>query len=352
MQGILLMNLGSPDSPSVPDVRRYLREFLMDPRVIDAPYPVRFGVVHFSILPKRPHQSAEAYRSIWTDQGSPLIVTTRKLKEALQDCTGMPVEMAMRYQRPTPEEALDKLALRGVTQVILVPLFPHYAMSSYETAVERVRTAVRDRRDAMTLQVLPPFYDHPAYVRALVDSAEPYLTHEIDHLLFSFHGLPERHLRKADPTSKHCLTFPNCCETPSPAHRTCYRAQCFATVKAFAEATDLPRERYSIAFQSRLGKEPWMQPYTDAELERLAKAGVKKLAVICPAFVADCLETIEEIGMRGREIFLNAGGEEFTLIPCLNDRGIWVEALAEMLTPYVRHARPVRECRPAALAAA
>lgn len=338
MQGLLLMNLGSPDSASVPDVRRYLREFLMDPRVIDAPYPVRFGVVHFSILPKRPHESAEAYRSIWTELGSPLIVTTRKLKEALERVISVPIEMAMRYRKPSVEEALEKLATRGVTEVILVPLFPHYAMSSYETAVERVRSAVRARRESLSLKVLDPFYDHPAYIRALVQSAEPYLTHEIDHLLFSFHGLPERHLRKADPTGSHCLKIPNCCEIPSPAHKTCYRAQCLATVRAFAAATDLPRERYTVAFQSRLGRDPWMQPYTDAELDRLARSGVKKLAVLCPAFVADCLETIEEIGLRGRKAFLEAGGEEFTLIPCLNDRQSWVEALAEMVAPMFQSA--------------
>lgn len=338
------MNLGSPDSASVPDVRRYLREFLMDPRVIDAPYPVRFGVVHFSILPKRPHESAEAYRSIWTELGSPLIVTTRKLKEALERVISVPIEMAMRYRKPSVEEALEKLATRGVTEVILVPLFPHYAMSSYETAVERVRSAVRARRESLSLKVLDPFYDHPAYIRALVQSAEPYLTHEIDHLLFSFHGLPERHLRKADPTGSHCLKIPNCCEIPSPAHKTCYRAQCLATVRAFAAATDLPRERYTVAFQSRLGRDPWMQPYTDAELDRLARSGVKKLAVLCPAFVADCLETIEEIGLRGRKAFLEAGGEEFTLIPCLNDRQSWVEALAEMVAPMF-------QCAPIAAAA-
>jgi ferrochelatase len=333
MQGILLMNLGSPDSTSVPDVRRYLREFLMDPRVIDAPYPVRFGVVHFSILPKRPHESAEAYRSIWTEEGSPLIATSRKLKDALENVISVPIELAMRYQKPTVEQALEKLVTRGVSEIVLVPLFPHYAMSSYETAVERVRSAVRHRREKIALKVLEPFYDHPAYIQALVESASPYLTHEIDHLLFSFHGLPERHLRKADPTGSHCLKVPNCCETPSPAHRTCYRAQCLATVKAFATATDLPKERYSVAFQSRLGRDPWMQPYTDVELERLAKSGVKKLAVLCPAFVADCLETIEEIGIRGKETFMKAGGEEFTLIPCLNDQRFWVEALAAMLEP-------------------
>lgn len=339
MQGILLMNLGSPDSTSVPDVRRYLREFLMDPRVIDAPYPVRFGVVHFSILPKRPHESAEAYRTIWTEEGSPLIVTSRRLKEALEHAISVPIELAMRYQKPTVEDALEKLVTRGVDEIILVPLFPHYAMSSYETAVERVRSAVRHRREKLTLKVLDPFYNHPAYIRALVDSAENFLTHEIDHLLFSFHGLPERHLHKADPTGSHCLKVPNCCEIPSPAHRTCYRAQCLATVRSFAAATDLPRERYSVAFQSRLGRDPWMQPYTDVELARLAQSGVKKLAVLCPAFVADCLETIEEIGIRGRDTFLNAGGQEFTLIPCLNDRGTWVEALAEMLSPFFQTER-------------
>jgi ferrochelatase len=336
MQGLLLMNLGSPDSTSVPDVRRYLREFLMDPRVIDAPYPVRFGVVHFAILPKRPHQSAEAYQSIWTDEGSPLVVTSRQLKEAVRRNLSIPVELAMRYQNPSVEYAVESLVTRGVDEIILLPLFPHYAMSSYETAVEKVRSVLKKQSPGVSLKVVDAFYNHPAYISALVDSAKPYLNGDFDHLLFSFHGLPERHLTKSDPTKCHCLKVQNCCEVPSLAHRTCYRAQTFQTARLFAEAAAMRRDQYSIAFQSRLGRDPWMQPYTDHELERLAKAGVKNLLVICPAFVADCLETLEEIGMRGKETFLAAGGEKFTMIPCLNNNPAWISAVLQLVKPFLR----------------
>jgi ferrochelatase len=333
-QGLILMNLGSPDSTSVPDVRRYLREFLMDARVIDAPYAVRFGIVHFSILPKRPRESAEAYHSIWTGEGSPLIAISRKLQAAVQKELSIPVELAMRYRNPSVESAVERLAAGGVREVILLPLFPHYAMSSYETAVEKVKEVMKGHSE-MSLQVVPPFYEHPAYIGALVKSAAGSFRTEFDHLLFSFHGLPERHLRKSDATGCHCLKVANCCEIPSPAHKTCYRAQCLKTVRAFARAANLPAENYSVAFQSRLGRDPWMKPYTDMELTRLAQSGVKKLLVICPAFVADCLETLEEIGMRGRDTFLAAGGKEFTMIPCLNSNQEWVSAVVELVAPFL-----------------
>jgi protoporphyrin/coproporphyrin ferrochelatase len=187
-------------------------------------------------------------------------------------------------------------------------------MSSYETAVEKVRSVIARRTEKLALKVVEPFYNHPAYIVALVDSAQPYLATDFDHLLFSFHGLPERHLRKSDPTKRHCLNVPNCCDVPSPAHRTCYRAQTIQTAREFARTAGLPHDKYSIAYQSRLGRDPWMQPYTDRELERLAHNGIKNLLVICPAFVADCLETLEEIGQRGKETFLKAGGAELTLI--------------------------------------
>jgi ferrochelatase len=239
-----------------------------------------------------------------------------------------PVELAMRYQKPSIPDALRQLREQGVEQLLVVPLFPQYAMSSYETAVERVKAVAARVAPRMELIIQPPFYEHPDYLRALVASAGPFLQGGYDHLLFSFHGLPERHLRKADPTGSHCLRQERCCEVSSEAHRTCYRAQCFKTVRAFVQAAGVTR--YSVAFQSRLGKEPWLRPYTDQELPRLARAGVKRLVVICPAFVADCLETLEEIGLRGRASFLAAGGREFSLIPCLNEHPLWVEALVGM----------------------
>lgn len=331
-QGVLLINLGSPDSPAVSDVRKYLGEFLMDGRVLDAPWPVRAFVVYGCILPFRPKQSAEAYHQIWTPEGSPLVVTSRNVHRELQQRLGsdFAVELAMRYQSPSIESALVSLRAQGITDVLVIPLFPHYAMSSYETAVVRAQELAAKLAPEMQLRILPPFYDEPGYIQALAASSADYLQQGYDHLLFSFHGLPERHLRKADPTRSHCLMSTDCCERASAAKPTCYRAQCFATVRAFTQCAGVPAEKVSVAFQSRLGRDPWLKPYTDFEFIRLAESGVKKLLVICPAFVSDCLETLEEVAMRGRETFLQAGGEEFTLIPCLNEHPQWLCALEAM----------------------
>jgi len=333
-KGVLLVNLGSPNSASVPDVRRYLREFLMDGRVLDVNWLVRFGLVHFAILPSRPKQSAHAYQAVWTPKGSPLIVISRNVHAQLQQRVPIPVELAMRYQNPSIPDAIRRLSQKGVNDVLLIPLFPHYAMSSFETAVERVKEVASQSAPGMAIQVQPPFFDQPDYVTALVGSARPYLDQGYDHLLFSFHGIPERHLRKSDPTGCHCLTAPDCCNSPSPAHATCYRAQCFKTVAAFVKQARIPQEKYSVSFQSRLGRDPWLKPYTDFELPKLAERGIKKLLVICPAFVSDCLETLEEIGMRGRDSFLGAGGKDCALIPCMNEHPLWIGALAKWVERF------------------
>jgi protoporphyrin/coproporphyrin ferrochelatase len=328
-QAVLLVNLGSPDSPSIPHVRRYLRQFLMDPRVLDAPWPIRFLVVHASILPFRPKQSAEAYHKIWTPHGSPLVTISRSVQSALQARVDVPVELAMRYQNPSIPHAITRLANQSVQRLHLIPLFPHYAMSSFETAVEAVRDSIASIAPHIHLTVQSPYFDRPDYLAALVATAAPYLPDKNTHLLFSFHGLPERHLRKSDPTHRHCLHSSDCCQKPSPALATCYRAQCLRTVEEFVRLTSIPN--YSVAFQSRLGRDPWLKPYTDHELIRLASSGTRALRVICPAFVSDCLETLEEIGIRGRESFLNAGGTDFDLIPCLNSHLLWIQTLESMI---------------------
>ena len=237
----------------------------------------------------------------------------------------------MRYQHPSIESAIRKLVEQKIDKTFLIPLFPHYAMSSYETAVVRVREVARQIAPNMKVVVQPPYGDAPDYIAALVGSAKSHLETGYDHLLFSFHGIPERHLRKSDPTHCHCLTKENCCEVSSPAHATCYRAQCFKTVAAFVKLAGIPKEKFSVSFQSRLGRDPWLKPYTDFELAELPRRGVKKLLVICPAFVSDCLETLEEIAMRGKETFLSAGGKEFTQIPCLNEHPLWISALEKMI---------------------
>lgn len=334
LTGILLVNTGSPDSPEVADVRRYLGQFLMDGRVLDQPWPLRKLIVSGFILPRRPQRSAAAYRAIWWPEGSPQVVLSRRLAEAVQAGLDMPVSLAMRYGNPSIEAGLRELLPQGIDRLLLVPLFPHYAMSTTQSVVEETRAVLQRLRPGLPLAVLPPFYADPRYLDALVASAEPFLAQGSDHLLFSYHGLPERHLRKTDPTGRHCLRTPDCCASASPAHATCYRHQVLRTTELFVQRVGAPAGKYSVAFQSRLGRDQWLQPATAGELARLAQAGVRRLLVICPAFVVDCLETLEEIGIAGRETFLAAGGESFTLIPALNDQPQWVAALKELIGAY------------------
>ncbi len=333
-KGVLLVNLGSPDSTAVGDVRRYLREFLMDRRVIDVPWPLRAFIVGM-VLIKRAKLSAEAYHTIWTPEGSPLVVTSRRVQAKLQERVTVPVELAMRYRNPSIREAVRRLAENKMDEVLLIPLFPHYAMSSYQTAVERVKKVAFWTAPKMRIVVQPPYGDAPEYIAALAASARNHLEAGYDHLLFSFHGVPVRHIRETDPTRDHCLTTLNCCNIPSPVHATCYRAQCFKTVAAFVKQAGVPVGKYSVSFQSRLGRDVWLMPYTDVVLAELPGRGIQKLLVICPAFVSDCLETLEEIGIRGRATFLSAGGKEFAQVPCLNEHPLWLAALENMVRQFL-----------------
>jgi ferrochelatase len=334
-QGVILLNLGSPDSTSVEDVRKYLREFLMDGRVLDAPHAIRWFLVNCLILPKRPKQSAEAYASIWRDEGSPLILTSKAQQAALAAQVDVPVALGMRYGSPSTESALQELLDQGVDDVLIVPMYPHYAMSSYETAVVHVMDAVRKLKPDLKTTLLPPFYQEPGYIDALVERARPAIEDgNFDMLVFSFHGIPQRHLVKGDPSHSHCMTTHDCCNTCHPAHATCYRHQCAMTVEKFVAATGIPKDKYMITFQSRLGREPWLQPYTDKTLEQLANDGHKRVKVMCPAFTADCLETLEEIAEEGRDIFLEAGGEAFEQIPCLNEHAKFIEFLYERVKAW------------------
>ena len=238
----------------------------------------------------------------------------------------------MRYGNPSIRHSLEQVVERSgpeLEEILFVPLYPHYAMSTVETAVVAAQKALSRVAPGVRMEVWPPFFDHPRYIDALVDSARPYLDADYDHLLFSYHGLPERHLRKTDPTGRHCLRSDRCCSDPSSAFATCYRAQTFRTTEAFVERAGVPAGRYSIAFQSRLGRDPWLEPFADRELARLAESGVQRLVVMCPAFVSDCLETLEEIGIRGRDTFLEAGGKHFSLVPCLNENAVWLDTLTE-----------------------
>jgi len=325
---LLLVNLGSPKSTSVADVRSYLNQFLMDPYVIDLPWPVRRLLVSL-ILIKRPEQSAHAYASIWWDEGSPLVVLSRRLQQQMTaQWTQGPVELAMRYGEPSLETVLTRLAAQGIQKVTLAPLYPQFADSTVTTVIEEARRVVRDKKLKVQFSILQPFYDQPEYLDALAASVRPHVEQAYDHLLLSFHGLPERHLTKLDPTGQHCFKDADCCKNVSPeVLATCYRAQCFSVARDVAERLGLPDGKWSVAFQSRLGRAKWIEPYTEARLEALAQQGVKKLLVMCPAFVADCIETLEEIGDRGLEQFREAGGEELILVPCLNDDPQWAAAL-------------------------
>jgi ferrochelatase len=331
-KGIVLMNLGSPDSTSVKDVRRYLNEFLMDEKVIDVPYLLRLLLVKGIIVPFRAPKSAEAYKTIWTNEGSPLVVLTRQLQHQLQQLVDEPVEIAMRYGNPSPAAAFEKLMERqpGLEEVIAIPLYPHYAMASYETAVEFAKEIYSKNNYPFKLNFIKPFFDEADYIKSMTENMKPYLSEDYDHILFSYHGIPERHLRKTDPTGCHCTKVENCCEVKSEAHAFCYRHQCFATTKLITEALNIPKEKHSISFQSRLGK-GWLQPFTDKRLEEMPKEGIKKLLILCPAFVSDCLETLEEIDERGRESFEKAGGISYTMIPCLNTHPDWIKVLSKWI---------------------
>jgi ferrochelatase len=330
-RAVLLVNLGSPDSTSVPDVRRYLREFLGDERVLDLPAPLRFALLEGIILRTRPKKSAHAYASIWQPEGSPLVITSRSVRDKLAATLGAetPVYLAMRYGNPSIASVMAQMAADGVTEVLLFPQYPHYAMSSWETVVVKVFAERARLAPGMHITTVQPFFQDADYIEALYQVAAPYLSQPHDHLLFSYHGIPERHLRKGDSSKAHCTLVADCCTTCSPAHATCYKAQVLATTRALVARAGIAADKHSVSFQSRLAGEPWLSPFTDYELKRLPQAGKKRLLIICPAFVADCLETIEEISEEGREDFMGAGGESFQQIPCLNDQKPYIEFLAQ-----------------------
>lgn len=331
--GILLVNLGTPDAPQAPEVRRYLREFLSDPRVIDINPVGRWLLLNLIILPTRPKQSAEAYRKVWGVDGSPLLVNGRALRDAVdRRLPELPVELAMRYGNPSIAAGLDRLHAAGCDHLVVLPLFPQYASSSTGSAVEKVYQEAGQRWNTPFITVVPPFYDDLRFVEAFAQVGQPVLDElSPDHVLMSFHGLPERHMVKSDDSGHHCLRNEDCCAKVGDHNRNCYRAQCFATAHALAGRLGLPPDQWSVSFQSRLGRDPWIKPYTDEVLVELAKAGTKRMAVFCPAFVADCLETLEEIGMRAQEDFQAAGGERLELVPSLNAHPAWVDAVIGML---------------------
>lgn len=331
-RAVLLVNLGSPDSTAVPDVRRYLREFLGDERVIDLkPRWLAKFLVNCIIVPTRAPKSSHAYQEIWTPDGSPLVLTSMAVQRKLIDVLGTatPVFLAMRYGTPSIAGVLDAIAAAGIEELLLIPQYPHYAMSSWETVVVKVQEEAKQHAPRTRISCVQPFYQDADYIEALHQVSRPHLDqHPHDFVLFSYHGIPVRHLRVGDASKSHCTIAPDCCNTCSAAHAMCYKAQCVKTTQAFVKRAGIPDGKWAISFQSRLAGEPWLSPYTDHEFERLPKEGKKRLLVFTPAFVADCLETLEEIAGEGKEQFESAGGEFFHHVPCLNDQAPYVDFLA------------------------
>jgi len=328
---VLLVNLGTPEAPTSGQVRRYLREFLGDPRVLTLPGPLRWLLLNAVILPTRPRKSAAAYRAIWTAAGSPLRVHSEALTREVAARLGgaYATRLAMRYGQPSIAQALGELEAEGMERLLVLPLFPQYASSVTSSISAQVFDCLARRSDIPPVEILGAFYDEPEFAAAWAEIAGPGLADfGADHTLFSFHGLPVDQIRASDPQHGHCLASPDCCESPGPSLARCYRAQCYATAKSLVAALGLDPAQTSTSFQSRLGSTPWIEPHTDQLIAELQARGVRRLAVLCPAFVADCLETLEEIGIRLRRDWRALGGEDLWLAPCPNGDPRFAEAVA------------------------
>lgn len=337
--GLLLVNLGTPDSPRPADVRPYLHEFLMDPRVIDVPGWKRWTIVHLFILPFRPRKSGEAYSKIWTAEGSPLLLHGRGLARKVQARVGstVRVELAMRYGRPSIASALQRFRDAGIERIVVFPLYPQYSSAATGSSIEKVFVEAAKSWNTPYLQIVPPFYDHPAFIDCCARVARPVIEREgVEKVFFSFHGLPERQVIKGDDSGAHCLRRPDCCASMVHANRNCYRAQCFATAQRLGEALGVAQDRRVVCFQSRLGREPWIRPYTDEVLAAAARDGCRRAVILSPAFVADCLETLEELGIRALETWRQNGGETLDLVPCLNSDDRWADAVVAIARENTR----------------
>lgn len=331
--GVLLVNLGTPDSPAPGDVYRYLIEFLTDKRVIDSPWLTRQLLVRGLIVPRRYRQSAKSYQAIWTPEGSPLKVHGFRIKKLLQQQLGdhYVTELAMRYRNPSIKDSLDRLVEQNCQKIIVLPLFPQYASATTGSVHENVMEIVSKWQNIPEIVLIDHYATHPAVINAFCASSSPFDMNHYDHVLFSFHGLPQRQLKKADRSKQCCMQSKNCCEMISPKNQECYSAQCYGTANGIINQLGLSPDNYSISFQSRLGKEPWLQPYTSEVITSLAKQGKKRMLVFCPSFVCDCLETIHEIGVEYAEEFIHAGGESLQLVPGLNDHPEWINALVDLV---------------------
>lgn len=331
-KGVLLVNLGTPDSPSVGDVRKYLGEFLMDDRVIDISPINRALLVKGVIVPFRSPKSAKLYQRIWSENGSPLLYHSLIQQELVQQALGdeYQVELAMRYQSPSIETALSKMQAARVDSIRVIPMFPQYASASSGSVMEKVMQLVSKWLTIPSVSIVNSFHNNALMIRAFVENAQKHQPETYDHIMFSFHGLPQRQLIKSDVTQKHCLRQADCCARLTDINKFCYSAQSYDTASLIAQQLDLRKEQYTVCFQSRLGKEPWVQPYTSEVVAQLAKEGKKRLLVLCPAFVADCLETVYEVTEEYGDEFKALGGEHVQLVESLNDHPLWIQALVEL----------------------
>ena len=332
-KGILLVNLGTPDSPGRKDVYKYLKQFLLDPRVIDIPTVQRNLLVRGVIAPFRSKPTGELYKRLWTPEGSPLKIYGERVEQLLQEEMGdeFIVKLAMRYQKPSIKSGIDYLLDHNVKEIIVFPMFPQYASASTGSVQEEVMSLLSKELTIPNVRFINSFYDHPSLIKIFADNAKAMGIENYDHIIFSFHGIPQRHLKNGDRTGTHCLQNNDCCQSINVKNQFCYSAQCHATAFALAKELGLEREKYTISFQSRLGKDPWTQPYTWEKLDELAEQGVKKLLVFSPSFVSDCLETTVEIGYEYKEDFAKAGGDVLDLVPSLNDDPRWVSAIKDIV---------------------
>ena len=330
MKAVLLVNLGSPRDLKLSSIKEYLMEFLTDDNVIDLPKIIQKILVKNIIVPFRSKKTQEAYSSIWEKDGSPLIINTNSLAKKISEKTNYSVEIAMRYQHPSIKHAIEKLINKGCNEIIAVPLYPHYAQSTILTTENKIKEISTSLGGNLKISFIRPFYNEEGYINALTSLIKESLPSDFDHLLFSYHGIPERHVKNTDPSKTHCLKVKDCCNIKADAHQFCYRHQVLETTKLCAKKLNIEKEKWSVSFQSRIGP-GWLKPFTDKVLDELPKKNIKKLAVVCPAFVADNLETLEEINIRAREQFIHNGGIEFTYIPCLNDNNNWVDFLSNYI---------------------
>jgi ferrochelatase len=331
--GVLLINLGTPDSPETGDVRKYLREFLLDKRVIDIPTVPRWMLINLIIAPFRAPKSAKIYKELWEERGSPLKFYGEDVKKLLQEKLGNDyvVSFGMRYQKPSLQGALEELQAQAVERIKVIPMFPQYASSSTGSAIEKVLDIVKTWEIIPSIDIVSNFVEESLFIDAFADIAKKYMddTH-YDHFIFSYHGLPERHIRKSS-FENYCQLNDKCCSVYHRKNKYCYRAQCFHTSRLLAKALNIDDDNYTVTFQSRLGKDPWIKPYTDEVIKTLPSKGIKKVLAFSPSFVADCLETTIEVGSEFKEIFEEAGGDHWQLVESLNVHPIWIECLATMV---------------------